>query len=408
MNPASVEIRRNQACTAEVSAHLRACDAAFVPPLSQRVALDDYAEKIVSRAERFEAWSGACVVAFLAAYCNDLERRTAFVTSVSVLPPWHGKGIASRLLQACIEYVRESGFERIELEVELQNTAAFNLYQKYGFEVASAGKHSQILHLTVRKDDRMTTRRDYDSENQNTTDHKYAYGFDFDVMHPLMLRSFEPFFRAGKLLELGSFKGDFTRRFLPYFEDVTCVEASEAAIAEAQHRLGDGVKFVHSTFESAALPMRYENIVLTHVLEHLDDPVAVLRRINEEWLADGGRFFLVCPNANAASRQIAVKMGIISHNAAVTPAEAKHGHRCTYALDTLERDAVAAGLKVVHRSGIFFKALANFQWDRLLQTDIISSEYLEGCYQLGQQYPDLCSSIFLLCERGTPARPSPP
>ena len=45
------------------------------------------------------------------------------------------------------------------------------------------------------------------------------------------------------------------------------------------------------------------------------------------------------------------------------------------------------GLKVVHRSGIFFKAFANFQWDKLLQTDIISKEYLDGCYQLGQQYP---------------------
>jgi hypothetical protein len=57
---------------------------------------------------------------------------------------------------------------------------------------------------------------------------------------------------------------------------------------------------------------------------------------------------------------------------------------------------------VVHRSGIFFKALANFQWDRLLQTDIISKEYLDGCYMLGQQYPDLCSSIFLMCEKGEP------
>ena len=91
-------------------------------------------------------------------------------------------------------------------------------------------------------------------------------------------------------------------------------------------------------------------------------------------------------------------MGLITHNSAVTQSEAEHGHRRTYALDTLERDVVAAGLKVVHRSGIFFKALANFQWDRLLQTDIISKEYLEGCFMLGQQYPDLCSSIFLLCE----------
>ena len=35
-----------------------------------------------------------------------------------------------------------------------------------------------------------------------------------------------------------------------------------------------------------------------------------------------------------------------------------------------------------------------------LNTDIISNEYLEGCFQLGQHYPNLCSSIFLMCEKG--------
>jgi 2-polyprenyl-3-methyl-5-hydroxy-6-metoxy-1,4-benzoquinol methylase len=242
--------------------------------------------------------------------------------------------------------------------------------------------------------------RDYNKEYQDYEERKYAYNFDFDVMHHYMIKSFEPFFKKGALLELGSFKGDFTKRFLPYFDDVTCVEASSFAIKEATQTLDGKVKFVNSLFEKAALPKRYDNIVMTHVLEHLDDPVLVLKRVNDEWLSEGGRFFLVCPNANAPSRQIAVKMGLITHNASVTPAEAEHGHRYTYSLDTLERDAVAAGLKVAHRSGIFFKALANFQWDRLLQTDIISNEYLEGCYKLGQHYPDLCSSIFLLCEQG--------
>lgn len=247
----------------------------------------------------------------------------------------------------------------------------------------------------------MNQQRDYDAETRDTASRQYAYSFDFDVMHPYMIRSFEPFFRPGSLLELGSFKGDFTHRFLKHFDDITCVEASGDAIAEARCKLGDNVSYIHSLFETAALPRRYDNIVLTHVLEHLDNPVRILTRINDEWLAEGGRFFLVCPNANAPSRQIAVKMGLITHNSAVTPAEAEHGHRRTYTLDTLERDAVAAGLKVVHRSGIFFKALANFQWDKLLKTDIISKEYLDGCFILGQQYPDLCASIFLMCERGT-------
>jgi SAM-dependent methyltransferase len=246
----------------------------------------------------------------------------------------------------------------------------------------------------------MNNSRDYDKEFQDTVGRKYSYNFDFDVMHPYMIQSFKPFFRQGNLLELGSFKSEFTRLLLEYFDDLTCVEASGEAITESKNRFGDRVQFIHSMFETATLPKRYENIVLTHVLEHLDEPVRVLKRINDEWLADGGRLFLVCPNANAPSRQIAVKMGLISHNCAVTPAEAKHGHRCTYTLDTLERDATASGLKVAHRSGIFFKSLANFQWDRLLQTDIVSKEYLDGCYKLGQQYPDLCSSIFLLCEKG--------
>ena len=246
----------------------------------------------------------------------------------------------------------------------------------------------------------MSKQRDHNVEMRDTTEHKYAYDFDFDVMHRYMLKAFEPFWRSGSLLELGSFKGDFTRRLLPYFIDVTCVEASDVAIEEARKKLGDKVKFVNALFEKASLPKRYDNVLLTHVLEHVDDPELVLKRINHEWLAENGRLFLVCPNANAPSRQIAVKMGLITHNSAVTAAEAEHGHRCTYTLDTLEGDAVAAGLNVVHRSGIFFKALANFQWDRLLQTDIISKDYLEGCYKLGQQYPDLCASIFLMCERG--------
>lgn len=246
----------------------------------------------------------------------------------------------------------------------------------------------------------MKTKRNYNRELRDTADHKYVYNFDFDVMHPYMLKSFKPFLKKGNLLELGSHKGEFTKRLIPFFQDITCVEASDEAADLAKKQLGDTVNVVHSLFETVTLPTKYDNIVLTHVLEHIEDPVRVLKRINDEWLSDSGRLFLVCPNANAPSRQIAVKMGIISHNTAVTPAETDHGHKITYTLDTLERDTKAAGLNIIHRSGIFFKALANFQWDRLLKTDIISPEYLEGCYQLGQQYPDLCSSIFFVCEKG--------
>ena len=242
-------------------------------------------------------------------------------------------------------------------------------------------------------------KRDYDKEFRDTKDHKYSYDFDFDIMHNYMIKSFEPFFRGKDVLELGSFKGDFTKKLLPYFSEISCVEASPEAIEYSKVILGDSVKFYNSLFEETTLTKKYNNIILTHVLEHIDDPVSLLRKIKEEWLADGGNLFIACPNANAPSRQIAVKMGLISHNSAITDSEKEHGHRITYSLDTLERDTNISGLNVIHRGGIFFKALANFQWDRLLNTDIISKEYLDGCYQLGQQYPDLCSSIFLVCKK---------
>lgn len=246
----------------------------------------------------------------------------------------------------------------------------------------------------------MVNQRDYNNELTDKEGGKYAYNFDLDVMHRFMIQAFEPFFQKGNCLELGSSKGDFTKRLLNRFHDITCVEASDEAIQIAKRRLEENIEFVYGLFEEINLSKKYENIILTHVLEHLDNPVSLLKKINDEWLSQTGHFFLVCPNANAPSRQIAVKMGLISHNSAVTRAEAEHGHRITYTLDTLERDAKAAGLKVIHRSGIFFKAFANFQWDKLLETDIISDGYLQGCFQIGQLYPDLCSSIFLLCKKG--------
>ena len=48
--------------------------------------------------------------------------------------------------------------------------------------------------------------RDYDTEISDTKDHQYAYNFDFDVMHPFMVRTFQPFLLPGKVLNWEVFK----------------------------------------------------------------------------------------------------------------------------------------------------------------------------------------------------------
>jgi 2-polyprenyl-3-methyl-5-hydroxy-6-metoxy-1,4-benzoquinol methylase len=241
--------------------------------------------------------------------------------------------------------------------------------------------------------------RDYNAETVDNQ-RKYAYSFDYDIMHPYMMKSFIPYFKAGAVLELGCFQGAFTQRLTEHFTDITCIEASSDAInAARQLPILSNVFFVESEFEYAELDRKFENILLVHVLEHLDDRVGLLKKIKDKWLADNGVFIVACPNAYAPSRQIAVHMGLIEYPEAVTPPEHAHGHRVTYSMETLENDILESGLSIIDSSGIFFKALANFQWDKLLETDIVSEVFFDGCYKLGVKYPDLCSSIFFVCKK---------
>jgi 2-polyprenyl-3-methyl-5-hydroxy-6-metoxy-1,4-benzoquinol methylase len=245
----------------------------------------------------------------------------------------------------------------------------------------------------------MMSARDYNQEHRDGV-RKYSYDFD-TLLRGYMMRTLDPFLREGRALELGCYTGDVTELIARRYADLTVVEASDELIAHTKRRVGAGAKFVHATFETAALDGTFDAVFLMHTLEHLDDPTLVLRRI-AGWLSKTGRLFVVVPNANAPSRQIAVQMGLIPFNSAITDGERAHGHRKTYSLDTLEREVLDGGLDVVHRGGIFFKPLANYQFDKLLGGDVITAEYLEGCYRIGMRYPDLCASIYVVCEKRPP------
>jgi 2-polyprenyl-3-methyl-5-hydroxy-6-metoxy-1,4-benzoquinol methylase len=200
---------------------------------------------------------------------------------------------------------------------------------------------------------------------------------------------------------MGCYMGDFTVLFDQHYADLNVIEAADILIKATQKRVSSRVRFIHSTFEAAEISERFDNIFLIHTLEHLDDPVGVMRKAGN-WLKPNGRFFVAVPNAHAVSRRIAVKMGLITHNSAITPSESAHGHRITYSLDTLERDVRDSGLSIIDRGGVLFKPLANFQFDQLMGTAALSPEYIEGCYALGMEYPDLCASIFVVCEKTKP------
>jgi ribosomal protein S18 acetylase RimI-like enzyme len=136
---AAIDYLVNKTSAAQIADHLSRCDAHFVPPLSGRVEIETYSRQIASKATRFEAWSGSVLVGLVAAYCNDLETGIAYITSVSVLHEWTGRGVAADLMRRCVEYAKASGMRQISLEVARDNSPAIKLYDESGFVADGTG-----------------------------------------------------------------------------------------------------------------------------------------------------------------------------------------------------------------------------------------------------------------------------
>ncbi len=221
----------------------------------------------------------------------------------------------------------------------------------------------------------------------------------FDAaMRGYMMRTLAPHFRDGPCLQVGCAHGDETSHLAERFGDLTVLEPVRVFLDNAAARAPASVRFVEGLVEDFETDRRFEAIFFSHVLEHVEDPVACLQRLGE-LLSPTGRLFVVAPNAEAASRRIAVKMGVLEHLESLSAADLAAGHRRVYRLDTLVADARRASLGIVDTGGVFFKPLANFQFDALMGGPLIGEAFMDGCYELGKEHPTFCASIYLVAER---------
>lgn len=117
----------------EIFFHLKECKDYFIPSLDKTVDIANYSKKIFDKAVRFEAWDKEVLVGVLAVYFNNLNNRIGYITNVSVLNRYSGRGIASNLIKNCIQYATENNFKEIVLEVNNENESAINLYKKFNF-----------------------------------------------------------------------------------------------------------------------------------------------------------------------------------------------------------------------------------------------------------------------------------
>jgi 2-polyprenyl-3-methyl-5-hydroxy-6-metoxy-1,4-benzoquinol methylase len=192
------------------------------------------------------------------------------------------------------------------------------------------------------------------------------------------------------LLEMGPAEGVMTELLGTTGKKMTVVEGSGAFCEDLRQRFPD-VNVIHSLFEEFQTETLFDNIILGHVLEHVQDPVEILR-LASSWLKPGfGRIFAAVPNARSLHRQAAVIMGLLRQEDELNEMDLHHGHRRVFNPETFRNVFYQAELQIEIFGGYWMKPVSNKQIE-----DNWTAEMLEAFMRLGERYPDIAGEIYVV------------
>jgi 2-polyprenyl-3-methyl-5-hydroxy-6-metoxy-1,4-benzoquinol methylase len=147
---------------------------------------------------------------------------------------------------------------------------------------------------------------------------------------------------------------------LARFTELTVVEGSEDLCDKARKFLPPSVNVVNEFFENYSPNALADFVVASHVLEHVDEPIQLLRRIRS-WIKPDGALIAIVPNKESVHRRIARDMGMISKLDELSNRDLLVGHQRVYGLNELIHHFSEAGFIVEEYRGFFLKPLSNGQ-----------------------------------------------
>ena len=200
------------------------------------------------------------------------------------------------------------------------------------------------------------------------------------------------FLAEGDVLELGPAEGLMTELLQSTGRRITCVEGAEAFCQSLSARFPE-VEVVQALFEEYRPDRQFGTIVMGHVLEHVEDPVAILK-LAKGWLAPGGKLFAAVPNARSLHRQAGVIMGVLEAENALNDMDRRHGHRRVFDPESFRQAFLGAGLSIDFFGGYFLKPVSSGQIEASW-----SEAMLDAFMVLGERYPDIAGEIYVLASR---------
>lgn len=223
-------------------------------------------------------------------------------------------------------------------------------------------------------------------------DSKYAAGAN-SAMIKYSAKVFQRFFLGESILEMGPAEGVMTNLLARLGKELTLVEGSRKFCSDLQTQFPDA-NVIHSLFEEFKPNRKFDNIVLGHVLEHVQDPVDILRHAGQWLTPSKGRIFAAVPNARSLHRQAAVLLGMLPQEDALNEMDVHHGHRRVFNPESFRNAFYQAGLSIEIFGGYWLKPVSNKQIE-----DSWSPEMLDAFMQLGERYPDIAGEIYVIATK---------
>jgi len=194
---------------------------------------------------------------------------------------------------------------------------------------------------------------------------------------------------ARSLLELGLGHGYATEIFSRRFERHVVLEGSPAVISNFRDKhLDCRAELVETYFESFATDERFDVIVMGFILEHVDDPLLILRRFRK-FLAPGGRMFLAVPNAEVLNRRLGHLAGLLEDITELSENDQLLGHKRYYTVASLNADVAQAGFRVDRLEGIYLKPFTTRQIVSLQ----LERKVIGAMCSIGVDYPELSCGL---------------
>ena len=157
---------------------------------------------------------------------------------------------------------------------------------------------------------------------------------------------------------MGYGEGNFTEMLLQEGKQVDIIEGAELLASEAKSKFKERVNVFHSLFSEFRPTEKYDAILATNILEHVENPIDVLNCI-KHWLSPTGKVLITVPNSESIHRRLAVLMGIQPQLDTLSPRDHLVGHLRVYNKVTLTNDIESADLKIQEMTGFVLKVLPN-------------------------------------------------